>query len=83
MGGSPIALAAKSVTATIPIIFGVSVNPVEAGLVGSLNYPGGNLTGVTILSAELFEKRVELLRELMAVITSTLRRTRSAARSGK
>ena len=65
MGGSPIALAAKSVTATIPIIFGVSVNPVEAGFVGSLNHPDGNLTGVTILSAELFEKRVELLRELM------------------
>src|SRR6476646_7723818 len=65
IGGSPVGFAAKSATATIPIIFGVGTNPVEAGLVGSLNRPDGNLTGVTILSTDLFEKRVELLRELV------------------
>ena len=65
IGGSPVGFAAKSATATIPIIFSVGTNPVEAGLVGSLNRPEGNLTGVTILSADLFEKRVELLRELV------------------
>ena len=68
--GMPCAFAAKSATTRIPIVFGVGTNPVEVGLVGSLNRPEGNLTGVTILSAQLAEKRVDLLRELMPSATA-------------
>jgi putative tryptophan/tyrosine transport system substrate-binding protein len=59
------ALAAKSATSTIPIIFEVSVDPVERGLVASFSRPGGNLTGMTSVSIELTPKRVELLTDLV------------------
>jgi len=64
-GSTPAVFAAKSLTTTIPIVFFVGSDPVALGLVASLNRPGGNVTGVTTLNAEVVNKRLEYMRAVL------------------
>jgi ABC-type uncharacterized transport system substrate-binding protein len=68
-GGPPAAFAAKAATSTIPIVFSAVGDPVELGLVPSLNKPGGNITGMAVFASALGAKRIELAKELIPSIS--------------
>ena len=61
----PSVVAAKSATTTIPIIFSMGGDPVKLGIVASLNRPGGNISGISMLTVELLAKRLGLMREMV------------------
>jgi putative ABC transport system substrate-binding protein len=85
-GGAAPVFAARKATAAIPIVFTIATDPVADGLVASLARPGGNVTGVSSLNAELVAKRLELIKEILpgtrrvALIVNSADRTSAGAR---
>jgi putative tryptophan/tyrosine transport system substrate-binding protein len=86
LGGAETVLAVRKATSAIPVVFTIATDPVADGLVGSLARPGGSVTGVSSLNAELDAKRLELIKEVLpatrrvAVIVNSADRTSAAAR---
>jgi putative ABC transport system substrate-binding protein len=83
LDSGPTILAAKAATSTIPIVFALGSDPIKFGLVASLSRPGGNMTGVTLLSSELTGKRLELLHEIAPSVATIAYITDPRARNSE